>query len=163
MISLIVAASSNHCIGKDNKLLWHLPNDMKFFKATTWAMPIIMGRKTFESIGNKPLPGRKNIVLTTDVDYNNESITIAHTLEDALLQAASTNCKEIFIVGGGAIYNQTIAIANQIYMTRVNTNIDGDTFFPVINEADWQLEKKQMFDKDEKHIYSYSFEKWVKK
>jgi dihydrofolate reductase len=163
MVSIIVAASTNNAIGNQNKLLWHLPTDMKFFKSTTWAMPVIMGRKTFESLGGKPLNGRMNIVITRQLDWIAENVTTAFTLEDAITKAATTNCKEIFIAGGGEIYTQSMDIADVIYMTRVHTTIDGDTFFPEIDSNKWQLESNQDFFKGEKHLFDYSFEKWRKK
>ena len=106
-ISLIVAASENNAIGKDNKLLWHLPNDMKFFKNTTWGMPVIMGRKTFESL-KKALPGRFNIVITHQKDWKADNAIIAKDLNDALKKAEATNCKEAFVIGGGEIFKQYI-------------------------------------------------------
>ncbi len=162
MISIIVAASTNNAIGNQNKLLWHLPNDMKFFKNTTWAMPVIMGRKTFESMGSKPLNGRMNIVITRQQDWEAEGVVTALTIEEALDKAKTSNCKEIFIAGGGEIYKQSMEMANCIYMTRVHTQINGDTFFPEINQSNWKLISKRDFTKDEKHEYDYSFEKWSK-
>jgi dihydrofolate reductase len=163
MITIIVAASTNNAIGKENKLLWHLPNDMKYFKATTWAMPVIMGRKTFESLGSKPLNGRKNIIITRQQNWKAASTVTAFSLQDAIIEAKKTNCKEIFIAGGGEIYKESMEIADCIYMTRVHTVIDGDTFFPDIDLKKWQLESKQDFFKDEKHGFDYSIEKWKKK
>jgi dihydrofolate reductase len=162
MISIIVAASENNAIGLQNKLLWHLPNDMKFFKATTWAMPVIMGRKTFESMGSKPLNGRMNIVITRQQDWSANGVTIAIDINDAIAKAKTSNCKEIFIAGGGEIYNQCMELANVVYMTRVHTKIDGDTFFPEIDLHKWQLESKKDFYKDEKHGFDYSFLKYYK-
>ena len=159
MLSLIVAASANNAIGKDNKLLWNLPNDLKFFKNTTWGMPVIMGRKTFESFG-KPLPGRINIVITRQPGWNADGVIIAGDLHDALEKAAETNCKEVFIIGGGEIYRQSIEQADRIYMTRVHATIDGDTFFPVIDESKWRLVSNEDFAADEKHLYAYSFQTW---
>ncbi|MFZ4769761.1 MAG: dihydrofolate reductase [Ferruginibacter sp.] len=162
MISLIVAASTNNAIGKNNQLLWHLPKDLKFFKNKTWAMVVVMGRKTFESV-NKPLPGRINIVITTKNDWKAEGVWVAKDLEDALAQAKTTNCKEIFIIGGGEIYKQIMPNADKIYMTRVHTEIEGDTFFPEIDESKWELESSEDFNVDEKHGYDFSFQTWVKK
>ena len=159
MISLIVAASQNNAIGKNNQLLWHLPNDLKFFKNTTWGMPVIMGRKTFEAV-NKPLPGRFNIVITRQPDWQVAGVIIAGDIEDAIAKATETNCKEIFIIGGGEIYKSTIEKANRIYMTRVHADLDGDTFFPEIDESKWQLVFNEDFEADEKHIFPYSFQTW---
>jgi dihydrofolate reductase len=158
-ITLIVAAAENNAIGKDNQLLWHLPNDLKFFKNTTWGMPVIMGRKTFEAV-NKPLPGRFNIVITRQADWKAEHVITATDLQDALQKAKETNCNEIFVIGGGEIYKQAMEIADKIYMTRVHATLDGDTFFPVIDETKWQLNQNQDFAADEKHKYAYSFQTW---
>ena len=161
-ISLVVAAAENNSIGKNNQLLWHLPNDLKFFKNTTWGMPVIMGRKTFEAV-NKPLPGRFNIVITRQSDWQADGVIVAADLEDALQKAAETNCKEIFIIGGGEIYLQAFDKAQKIYLTRVHANIEGDTFFPVIDESKWVLTTNQDFGTDEKHAFAYSFQTWEAK
>jgi dihydrofolate reductase len=161
MISLIVAVAENNVIGKNNQLLWHLPNDLKFFKNTTWGMPIIMGRKTFESV-NKPLPGRFNIVITRKTDWKANGVIAVTDLHDALKKAAETNCKEFFIIGGGEIYKQACEIADKISLTRVHATIEGDTFFPAIDESRWQLITCQEFEADEKHKYAYSFQTWEK-
>jgi dihydrofolate reductase len=161
-ISLVVAASENNAIGKNNQLLWHLPNDLKFFKNTTWGMPVIMGRKTYESV-NKPLPGRINIVITRQPDWKATGIIVAASLQDALQKAAETNCKEAFVIGGGEIYKWAFSIADKIVLTRVHTQIEGDTYFPVINKNEWALDTEENFSKDEKHLYDYSFQIWKKK
>ena len=158
MISLIVAASINNAIGKENQLLWHLPNDLKFFKNTTWGGVVIMGRKTFESV-NKPLPGRTNIVITKQPDWNAENVEVANSLDDALEKATALNFKEIFIIGGGEIYKQSITIANRIYLTKVHTEIDGDTFFPDLNN-DWKMISNRDFKSDEKNKFDHSFQIW---
>lgn len=162
MLSLIVAAAQNNAIGKNNQLLWHLPNDLKFFKNTTWGMPVIMGRKTFESV-NKPLPGRFNIVITRQPGWNAEGVIVASDLDDAICKARETNCKELFVIGGGEIYNQAYAMADKIYLTRVDATPDGDTFFPAMEESKWALTHSQDFTADDKHQYAYSFQTWVKK
>jgi dihydrofolate reductase len=162
IISLLVAASTNNAIGKNNQLLWHLPNDMKYFKNLTWGMTVVMGRKTFEAV-NKPLPGRVNIVITRQEGWKAENAWVAKDLEDALKQAETTNCKEIFIIGGGEIYKQSIDLADKIYMTRVHAELEGDTFFPVIDETKWELKENIDFAADEKHKYAYSFQTWIKK
>jgi dihydrofolate reductase len=161
-ISLIVAAAENNAIGKNNQLLWHLPNDLKFFKNTTWGMPVIMGRKTFEAV-NKTLPGRFNIVITRQDDWKAEGVIVATDLKDALNKAAETNCNEIFIIGGGEIYKQAFEMADTIYLTRVHATLDGDTFFPAIDESKWKQTASQDFEVDEKHKYAYSFQTWKRK
>ena len=162
MLSLIVAASTNNAIGKNNQLLWNLPNDMKFFKDKTWGMTIIMGRKTFEAL-NKILPGRTNIVITKQLDWKAENAWVAKDIDDAVKQAESTNCKEIFIIGGGEIYKQSMDIADRIYMTRVHAILEGDTYFPEIDKSQWELKTNTDFQPDEKHAYAYSFQTWDKK
>jgi len=160
-ISLVVAASENNAIGKNNQLIWHLPNDLKFFKNTTWGFPVIMGRKSFESV-NKPLPGRTNIVITTNPDWKAETVIVVNNLKDAIQKAAETNSKQIFIIGGGEIYKQSMDIADSIYITRVHADLEGDTFFPEIDKSKWKLTSNQDFEADEKHAYSYSFQIWEK-
>lgn len=161
-ISLIVAASKNNAIGKNNQLLWHLPNDMKFFKQTTWALPIVMGRKTFESFGGKALNGRLNIVITNQKDYKAVGAVIVNSIQDAIFVAQQHQYKEIMIIGGGEIYKQALPNANKVYLTRVDTIIDGDTFFEM-NEDDWQLSFAEKKATDEKHPYNYTFETWIRK
>lgn len=163
IISLVVAAAENNAIGKNNQLLWHLPNDLKFFKNTTWGMPVIMGRKTFESV-NKPLPGRFNIVITRQTDWKADGVIVATDLNDAIAKAAETNCKEAFVIGGGEIYKQAMDTANNIYLTRVHAVIeDADTFLPVIDETKWTLVDNEDFERDLKHQFAYSFQKWERK
>ena len=161
-ISLIVAASENNAIGKNNQLLWHLPNDLRYFKNTTWGMPVIMGRKTFESV-NKPLPGRINIVITRQPNWKANQVITAASLDEALQQAAATHCKEVFVIGGGEIYQQALTLAQFVYLTRVHAVVEADTFFPVLNSNDWELVSSDDFPADEKHAYACSFQKWMRK
>lgn len=161
VVSLIVAASTNNAIGKNNQLLWHLPQDLRFFKNTTWGFPVVMGRKTFESV-NKPLPGRTNIVVTSNPVWQAENVVSALNLEEGLKKAGETNSNQIFIIGGGEIYKQAMEIADNIYLTRVHTEIDGDVFFPVIDKTKWELISYRDYDADEKHAYDYSFQFWKK-
>jgi dihydrofolate reductase len=165
IISLIVAASTNNVIGKDNKLLWRLPDDMKFFKNTTWGMPVVMGRKTFDALAGEPLPGRFNFVITRSQDWqpDNPKAQKAASLEAALKLAAETDCKEIFVIGGGQIYLEAMPLADRIYMTRVHTILEGDTLFPDIDEKQWQLADNRDFPVDEKHAFAYSFQLWTRK
>lgn len=163
IISIIVAAAENNAIGKNNQLLWHLPNDLKFFKNTTWGMPVIMGRKTFESV-NKPLPGRFNIVITRQQDWKADGVITAADLNEAIAKAAETNCKEAFVIGGGEIYKQSMDLAHIIYLTRVHAVIeDADTFFPAMDESKWEQVSIEEFEGDLKHANPYSFQKWVRK
>ncbi|MDB5210332.1 MAG: dihydrofolate reductase [Sediminibacterium sp.] len=160
-ISLVVAASTNNVIGKNNLLLWSLPNDMKFFKNTTWAMPVLMGRKTFESLG-KPLPGRLNIVITRQKDWKPEGATIVHSLEDAIRSVSAAHYKEAFIIGGGEIFKESIAVADRIYMTRVDAELEGDAFFPSIDKTQWKMVSEDSRTADAKHAYAYHFQLWEK-
>lgn len=164
IISFVVAASENNVIGKDNKLLWHLPNDMAFFKNTTWGMPVIMGRKTYESLG-KPLKGRTNIIITRDNNYNagSKDAVVVKSFDEALSAAAATDAKESYVLGGGEIFAMTMDLAHRIYLTRVHAVLDGDTFFPVFDSSAWQLKRSQHFEKDAKHAYPYTFEIWERK
>lgn len=162
MISLIVAAAENNAIGKDNQLLWHLPKDMKFFKNTTWAMPVIMGRKTFESV-KKALPGRFNFVITRQAGWQAADVTVAASLDEALEKAAATNCKEVFVIGGGEIYREAMGKAGRIYMTRIHASFEADTFFPAIDEKEWQLVSSLDFGADEKNLYAFSFQTWERR
>jgi len=158
-LSIVVAASDNNVIGKDNRLLWHLPNDMKFFKNTTWAMPVIMGRKTFESLG-KPLVGRTNIVITRQKDWKAEGVKPVETIDEAIRAAQATDALEAYVVGGGEIYKQTLPLTNRIYLTRVHTKLEGDTMFPPLNGKEWKLLSQLDFKSDAKHKYDYSFQVW---
>lgn len=161
-ISLIVAASENNAIGKDNQLLWNLPIDLKFFKNTTWGMPVVMGRKSFESMG-KALNGRPNFVITKNKDWKAEGASVSSTIEDALKDAESANCREIFITGGGEIYKQSMELADKIYMTRIHTQAEGDTHFPEIDESKWQMEHVTEIKADEKNKFDMSFQTWIRR
>lgn len=160
--SIIVAASENNVIGKDNRLPWHLPADLKYFKNTTWAMPIIMGRRTFESIG-KPLPGRHNIVITRNKDYNADGATVVGNFNDAVKAAESNDVNEFFIIGGAELFNTTMDQAQRIYLTRVHANIEGDVFFPALNKEEWELVSEKKMEADEKNEYDLSFQVWEKR
>src|ERR1700751_2013496 len=133
-LSIIVAASENNAIGKNNQMLWNLPEDMRFFKNTTWGLPIIMGRKTFEALGSKALPGRFNIVISRSRVFasGNTEIQYADSLTKAIELAKKMDAKEAFIGGGGQIYKESILICDAIYMTRVFSFLEGDAFFPEI-------------------------------
>ncbi len=163
IVSLIVAAGTNNAIGKDNQLLWHLPKDLQFFKQTTWAMPVVMGRKTFESLGGKPLNGRVNIIITRQKDWSHEGVVVVHSLADALFFAKESDYNEVFIAGGGEIYAQAMSQANKIFMTRVDAVIDGDTFFPEIDSSDFALSNEVSHAAHEKHAYGFSFQTWLRK
>ena len=157
IISLVVAAANNNAIGKDGKMPWHLSGDMKHFKNITWGMPVIMGRKTFESLG-KPLNGRKNILITRQ-DFKVEGVAVVKNIDDALFVAKDTDAKEVFVIGGGEIYRLAFEKAKRIYLTRVKGEPDGDTFFPELDK-EWYLISQEDHEADEKNSYAYSFQTW---
>jgi dihydrofolate reductase len=162
--SLVVAASTNNAIGKNNQLLWNLPNDMKFFKNITWAMPVLMGRKTFEALGNKPLNGRVNIVLTSGKFFKPDGVVVVNNFRDADFFTTANDYKELMIIGGAHVYQQTIDDADKIYITRVHHVFDdADAFFPVIDEKKFKLVSNEDHFKDDKHGYDYSFQLWKRK
>ena len=133
-ISLLVAASENNVIGKDNKLPWHISHDLKRFKMLTMGHHIIMGRKTHESIG-KALPGRINVVVTRNKNYKAEGCVVVNTVEEALLRSSDDN--EVFIIGGEQIFKETLPVADRIYLTEIHKNIEGDAFMPELNKEEW--------------------------
>jgi dihydrofolate reductase len=161
-ITLVVAASENNAIGLNNQLLWHLPKDMRFFKNTTWGMPILMGRKTFESMSSKPLNGRLNIIITRNKNWVSEEVTVVHTMEEAIALATKFSYNELLVIGGGEIYEMALPIAQKIWLTRVHTTIEGDVYFPTLN-ADWELVSSTQNAADEKHKFSFDFECWKRK
>jgi dihydrofolate reductase len=154
MINIIVAASLNNVIGKDNKLLWRQSADLKRFKELTTSKTVVMGRKTYDSIG-KPLPNRRNIVITRQ-DIEIPGCEVVHSLEEALKLD-----NEIFILGGGEIYQKSIILAHKIFFTLIETEIEGDTYFPVLGE-EWKEESKEEFFKDEKNQFDYQFINYVR-
>lgn len=162
--SFVVAAAENDAIGKNNGMLWHLPNDLKFFKNKTWAMPVLMGRKTFEALGNKPLNGRANIVLTHNKSFKADGAVVVHKIKDALFFAKQNDYKEIMVIGGGELYKELLPKANKIYLTRVHASFpEADAFFPSLDEKKWTRTSQENFPAGEKHAYPYSFEVWEKK
>jgi len=160
MITLIAAAGKNNELGKDNDLLWHLPDDFKRFKLLTSGHYIIMGRKTFESFP-KPLPNRTHVIISRNKNYNvPEGCFVVNSIEKAL-EICPKN-ETTFIIGGGEIYKQSITIADCIELTRVDSTFEADAFFPEIDLKEWKLEATEFHDKDEKHAYSFTFETYKK-
>ncbi|WP_026611121.1 dihydrofolate reductase [Methylocaldum szegediense] len=152
-ISLIVAMSENRVIGVDNRMPWHLSSDLKRFKRITMGKPLIMGRRTHESIG-RPLPGRKNIVLTTDRTYTAPGCVVAHSLEDALEEA---NADEVMVIGGSSLYEKLLPTADRLYLTLIHRAFTGDTFFPQIKWDEWtEIERLDVEDDPDSGL-SYSF------
>ncbi len=154
IISIIAALGRNRVIGKDNDLPWKLPADIKHFRALTLNKPIIMGRKTFESIG-KPLPERTNVILTTDRNYKAGGCIVVHSIDEAL--RAARDAKEVMVIGGSSIYQQFIFHADKMYLTFIDDDFVGDVFFPRYNESEWVVVKKEEHEPDEENPYRYSF------
>ncbi|MHC1779820.1 MAG: dihydrofolate reductase [Bacteroidales bacterium] len=155
-ISIIVAVAQNGAIGKDNRLLWHISEDLKYFKKVTSGNPVVMGRKTWESIG-KPLPGRRNIVISRSLD-SLPGAEVFKSLELALEVVGKSGADEIFIIGGGEIYRQALPFASKLYLTKVHVTIeDADTFFPSVDSDQWQELSHESFERGEKFEYSFEF------
>ncbi|MDQ1769918.1 dihydrofolate reductase [Labilibaculum sp. A4] len=159
-VSIIVAVSRNQVIGKDNQLIWKLSADLKRFKALTTGHTIIMGRKTFESIG-KPLPNRTSVIITRQADYVAEGCVVVNSLEEALEKFSDQ--EEVFIIGGGTIYQEALAKANKIYYTKVHKDFEGDTFFPVLDLKEWKSVNREDCFPDEKNEVPYSFIDYIRK
>ena len=155
VLSLIAAVSDNGVIGLDNDLPWHLPADLKRFKSLTTGHHMIMGRRTWDSIGRRPLPGRPTIVVTRDRSYSAEPAQVAHSISQALDLVG--NDDEVFIAGGEAIYRLALPVADRIHLTRIHADFDGDTRFPDIEEAEWQVVLEEQHEQDEKNRYAYTF------
>ena len=153
-LSLIVALSTNRVIGKDNQMPWHLSADLKRFKAITWGKPILMGRKTHESIG-RPLPGRNNIVLTSDPAYRAEGCAIAHSLAEALDIAGAA--EELMIIGGASLYQRFLPEAGRLYLTLIEREFDGDTYFPPYSMEDWRVVDSETVSDDPSVDFTYRF------
>lgn len=161
MFTIIAAASENNALGKDNQLLWHLPEDFKRFKTLTSGHYIIMGRKTFESFP-KPLPNRTHIIITRQPNYQApEGCVVVSSLENAM-ELCPAN-EEAFVIGGGEIYQQALDVVDKIDVTRVHTTIDADTFFPEIDTNTWKLVFEEFHPKDEKHAFDFTFLTYVKR
>ncbi|MBP4139084.1 dihydrofolate reductase [Flavobacterium geliluteum] len=160
MIIMIAAVATNNALGKNNELVWHLPNDFKRFKELTSYHHIIMGRKTFESFP-KPLPNRTHIVITRQKNYNPEGCIVVDSLEKAI--ALCPENEDSYIIGGGEIYNLGMTYTDIIEITRVHHEFDADTFFPVINDEDWLLVESEPNFKDDKHLYDYTYETYIRR
>ncbi len=154
MISIIVAMAENRVIGNDNSLPWHLPADLKHFKAMTVGKPIVMGRKTWESLPGK-LPDRTHIVVSANSDYQAEGCVVVHSLEQAL--TAAGDVPEVMIVGGAMLYAQALPLADRLYLTLVEMQVDGDTRFPEYDAEQWQEVERQRYPADDRNPYAYSF------
>lgn len=159
-IALVVAMSKNGVIGRDNQLPWHLPADLQYFKKITMGRPIIMGRLTYESIG-RPLPGRDNIVVTRNSEWQAEGVNVFVDVEEALnygrSRAEAQGVDEVMVIGGAQIFRQVLDVADRIYLTLVSANIQGDIVFPEINKEEWRESFCEEHDQDNKNHYPYTF------
>jgi len=160
MIILIAAIAQNNALGQNNDLLWHLPKDFKRFKEITSGHHIIMGRKTFESFP-KPLPNRTHVIITRQKEYVCEGCIVVQNLEKAI--AVCPKNEDIYVIGGGEIYSQSIHLADQLDITRVHHSFEADVFFPEIDPKIWELTTEEVHLKDEKHLYDYSFQTFIRK
>lgn len=160
MITIIAATGENNELGRNNDLVWHLPDDFKRFKSLTTGHHIIMGRKTFESFPS-PLPNRTHVVITRDKLYYREGIVVVHSMEEAISMA--TRDSQPFIIGGGEIYTMGLEFATIIELTRIHASFEADTFFPKIPPASWELISEEYHHKDDSHKYDFTYQTWMKK
>jgi dihydrofolate reductase len=160
LITLIVAVADSGVIGRDNTLPWHLPEDLKRFKRLTLGKPIVMGRKTFESIG-KPLPGRRNIVVTRDPNYRREGVDVVRDVEAALRAAGEV--PEIMVIGGAELFRALLPRAGRLHITRVHGNIAGDVMWPALDDREWNVVERESHSADERHAWAMTFEVWEKR
>ncbi len=162
-ISIIVAAARNGAIGLENELLWHLPDDFRRFKKMTSGHPVVMGRKTFESLG-RPLPRRSNIVISRHPDFSPEGAVRVDSLEAALaLAEEAPGSGEIFVIGGGEIYRQAFPLVSRIYLTEVHAELEGDTYFEIPDPSQWEVVRRELHPADERHLYSFEYLDMVRK
>ena len=162
MLSIIVAVAKNNVIGKDNKLIWHLPEDLKRFKRLTTGHTIIMGRKTFESLG-RVLPNRKHVVLCNDAELSIEDENVEVLDDISKLDKYETSEDENFIIGGASIYKLLLPKANKLYITKINQEFEGDVYFPEIDENEWKIVEREQGIKDEKNPYDYEYITYVRR
>ena len=161
--SLIVAMSKNKVIGADNRLPWHMPADMRYFKRMTMGCPVIMGRKTFDSMGKKPLGGRTNIILTRRPALHPEGCEVACELKEAFEKAVEAGAKEVFVIGGSQVYALALPMVDTLYITEIDTEVQGDTYFPNFDRSQWQEASRESHPADAKNKYDYAFVTYVRK
>ncbi len=162
MISFVFAMDRNQLIGKDNDLPWHIPNDFKFFKDTTWGQTIIMGRKTFESFGS-PLPEREHIIITSDQNYSHKGCTVIHSLEEVLALDKNNPEKEWFVIGGSVLFKQMLPFADRMYITFIDHEFEGDTYFPEYDPSEWTMVSETKGTRDQRNPYDYYFRVYDRK
>jgi len=156
IISAIVAASKNWVIGKNNEIPWYIPNDLRYFRRMTLGHHIILGRKNYESIG-KPLPKRTNLIVTRDTNFEAPGCLVVHSVEEAIAIAKKNKEEELMICGGGQIYAQTMPLVEKLYFTEIEAVVDGDVYFPEIDESEWDLISTERNQADDRHEYGYNF------
>lgn len=161
LISLIVATAQNGVIGRDNQLIWHLPDDLKQFKRLTTGHPIIMGRKTFESIG-KPLPNRTSIVITRNEHWQFEGVIVVNSVQEAIEAARQTGTEEAFVIGGAEIYQMMLEATDKIYLTEVKADFEGDAYFRIPDQNEWREVQRVAHAADEKHALAFDFVELVR-
>lgn len=159
-ISLIWAMDKMGLIGKENQMPWHLPGELAYFRKVTTGHPIIMGRKTFESIGSKPLPNRTNVIMTRDRQFTAPGCVVLHSVEEALAHVADEPC---FVIGGAQIYRAFLPLADKLYVTHIDHAFEGDEYFPEVAWSDWQLISEEPGKTDERNPYRFSFRIYVRK
>ena len=161
MLSIIVAKAKNNAIGKDNKLIWHLPEDLKRFKELTTGKTIIMGRKTFESLG-RVLPNRKHIVITRNKDLKIQNEMVECITDTKELEQYINSKEELFVIGGATIYKMLMPYTKKMYITKIDEEFEADTYFPVIDEKEWKVENREKGKKDEKNPYEYEYITYIR-
>ncbi|WP_270817707.1 type 3 dihydrofolate reductase [Aeromonas sp. Y318-3] len=161
-ISMIAAMAHDRVIGKDNQMPWHLPADLAHFKRVTLGKPVLMGRKTFESIG-RPLPGRRNLVISRNPGYQAEGIEVVGSVEAALALLAGSSVEELMVIGGGHLYAEMLPSADCLYLTQIDLAVEGDTRFPAFDDCQWQRIECESHPADEKNPHPYSFEIWQRR
>lgn len=159
MLKMIIAMDKNGVIGKDGKMPWHLPNDLSYFKNMTLHHTVVMGRKTFESLG-KPLPERKNIVLTMDENFSPEGVEVYRNIEEILEKAKK---EHIFVIGGAVICEQFLPYTEKLYITQIESEFEGDTYFPKLNKKEWEKDSEIKGKMDEKNVYEHTFQIYLRK
>lgn len=163
-ISLIVAAATNNAIGKNNQMLWYMPNDFKYFKNQTWGLPVFMGRRTFQALDSKVLPGRLNIILSRNKTFEAPGAIVVDKYDDAIFMAKEHDYNDLMVMGGAEIYKLMLPKANRVLLTRIDAKFeDADAFFPELNLKEWSMASEQAFKADEKNPYDYSFQIWERK
>lgn len=162
MLSIIVAVAENNAIGKDNDLIWYISDDLKRFKRLTTGHTILMGRKTFESLPNGALPKRENVVITRDKNLQLPKCTMLHSIEEAIERYAKSE-EEVFVIGGGSIYEALLPYAHQIFLTKVHSSFEADVFFPELEDGKWEVSAEEHHEKGEKNEFDFSFIDLVRK